>query len=77
MKRIAYTRPDGGVSVIVPVINSYPVKENLSEDEALHRATKDIPSDATNVVVLEDEDFPKDVPQEKWSLRDGKIVVLV
>lgn len=73
MKAIAYTRPDGGIGVIVPVINTYPQKEEITEDQALMRALKDIPSDALNAFVV--DEVPDSSRQSEWRLVDGRIVV--
>lgn len=73
MKKIIYTRPDGGTSVIHPIIGS---KEILSEDQAFERAKKDIPSDASNVHVVEEHHVPKDRSKRHlWGIEDGKIVI--
>jgi hypothetical protein len=54
MKKIIFTRPDGGLSVVHPVINTYPVREEITEDEALERAMSRIPSDAIGVQVVDE-----------------------
>jgi hypothetical protein len=43
MKRIAYTRPDGGVSVVIPANG-----QNID-----YILAKDIPADATNITVID------------------------
>ena len=60
MKRIIYTRPDGGLSVVTPVINTYPVREDITEDQTLERAMVKLPADALNVRVVEAADIPAD-----------------
>ena len=57
MKRILFTRPDGGLSVVTPVINT---RENITEDAALERAVKKLPSDAVNVRVVDASEIPTD-----------------
>ena len=60
MKKIIYTRPDGGLSVVTPVINTYPVREDITENQALDRAMKKLPADALNVRVVDEADIPTD-----------------
>lgn len=45
MKKIIYTRPDGGLSVVHPVINTLPVAEDITEEQALQRAIDKLPLD--------------------------------
>ena len=61
MKKIIYTRSDGGCAVIHPVIGTHPQRENITEDEALQRAwEKDIPADAINPQIVSAEFVPTD-----------------
>lgn len=55
MKRIVYTRSDGGLSIIIPVISQYD-----SEQQAVVRAFKNVPKDATNVRIVESVDLIRD-----------------
>ena len=56
-KRIVYTRPDGGVSVVVPAPNF--VAEFPDETAAIASIrAKDVPVDATNVEVIEQAEIP-------------------
>ena len=73
MKKIIFTRPsDGGVSVIHPVINTHPVRENITEDEALERAKKDIPPDALDVLIVDESEIPADRTfREAWRNVNG------
>jgi len=65
MARIVYTRPDGGLSYIVPVEHS--VEEVLA---------KDVPSDATDVHVVDDSAIPRDFTfHDAWRNDNGRIVV--
>jgi len=48
-KRIIFTRPDGGVSVIIP-----------APDVELARVMQDVPDDATDVAVVTVADIPQD-----------------
>jgi len=74
MKRIVYTRPDGGMSVCIPVV-SLNDPTDFTEDDALQRAMKrDIPPDAANVHVVEVSELPQDRAFRNAWLTDGKTV---
>jgi putative heme iron utilization protein len=84
MKRIIFTRPDGGVTVVTPVINTHtvvdgvvvPVPENISEDEAVTRALARIPADAVNVQVVDESVIPSDRSARRaWRQSGASIVV--
>lgn len=65
MARIVYTRPDGGLSYIVPVGRS--LEEVLAND---------VPSDATDVHVVDDSAIPQDVTfHGAWRSDKGRIFV--
>lgn len=74
MKAIAYTRPDGGISICHPVISKDDPK-GFTEEQALERALKkDIPADATNVQVIEKNAIPNDRTfRDAWA-QNGKAV---
>jgi len=56
-QRIIYTRPDGGVSVVIPAVG-------VATDVLL---AKDVPQDATNVRVVSVDDIPEDRAfREAW-----------
>ena len=59
MKRIIYTRPDGGVSVVNPAPNARLVTE--TEDEFVERIrAKDVPVDASDVQIVEESALTND-----------------
>lgn len=60
MKQIIWTRPDGALCVTTPVINTHPVRESISEDQAVARALAKLPKDAMNVAVVEESAIPTD-----------------
>lgn len=60
MKKIIYTKPDGGLAVVHPVRNTHPQPEKLSDEEIVKRAMKDVPSNATDVKIVEEDVIPKD-----------------
>jgi hypothetical protein len=59
MRKIIYTRPDGGVSVVSPAKN---VDDPLqfSEEDRINRAMLLLPPEATNVQVVDEASLPKD-----------------
>lgn len=73
MKVIAYTRPDGGVSVVVPAPQAKRADE--SEDEFVERIRlKDVPQDAADVVVLDSTELPSRATRNSWRIVNGKVV---
>lgn len=60
MKKIIFTRPDGGLSVVHPVINSYPVREDITEAQAIERAYAKLPQGAINPQIVEVSVLPVD-----------------
>jgi hypothetical protein len=60
MKRIAYTRPDGGVSIVIPA----------SGVDIAHIMAKDVPANASNVTVIEDAPSDRSF-RDAWTF-DGK-----
>jgi hypothetical protein len=75
MKKIIYTRPDGGLSVVHPAPNAK--KEDESEDQFIERLVqKDVPADATNVRVVEAAAIPSDRSfRDAWKDEAGAIAV--
>ena len=63
-KRILFTRPDGGVSIIIP-----------APEITIARALQDVPEDALNVEVVEAESLPQDRTfRAAWKL-EGKACI--
>ena len=59
MRRIVFTRPDGGVSIVHPVRNT--VGETLTTDaEIEHRAWDKLPADAITPRYIEASEIPAD-----------------
>lgn len=75
MKKIIYTRPDGGLSVVHPAPQAR--LEGESEDGFLQRVlAKDVPSDAINVQIVEEEIVPADRTfRNAWEADGSKISV--
>lgn len=74
MKKIIYSRSDGALSIIHPVRNTYPHPEDLTDDEVLARAMKDVPPDALNVHVLDETEIPTDRTfRNAWIYQNNKI----
>lgn len=60
MRKIIYTRPDGGLSVVIPIINTHPVREDITEEEAEQRAWGKLPAEAINPRFVTDAEIPTD-----------------
>lgn len=74
MKKIAYTHPDGGISICHPVISATDPAD-FTEADALARAlAKDIPAGATNVTVVDDIPADRD-SRDGWIISGGAISV--
>ena len=75
MKRIVYTKPDGNLAVVTPVINTFPSPENMTEDEALARALSKLPAGAVNPVVVEEAAIPTDrAYRDAWSVSGNSVI---
>ncbi len=74
MKKIIYTQADGSVAVVTPVINTSPVRENITEDEALHRAWDRLPPDAVDPQVIDESLIPTDRTfRDAWKVIAGGV----
>ncbi len=74
MKRIIYTQADGSVAVVTPVINTHPVRENITEDDALHRAWDRLPPDAVDPQVIDESLIPTDRTfRDAWKVVAGGV----
>ncbi len=74
MRRIIYTRPDGGLSVVRPIINTHPVRENITEAQAEQRAGDRLPPDAINPQYIEESEIPSDRTfRDAWKANGAKI----
>ena len=60
MRKIIYTRQDGGLSVVTPIINTHPTRENVTEAEAEQRAWNKLPKDAINPRFVAVSEIPTD-----------------
>ena len=71
-KRLAYTRPDGGVSVVVP--DPHYIAEFASEAEAIAAIlAKDVPADASDVVEITTADLPGNrLFRDDWRMAGGR-----
>lgn len=74
MQKIVYTRPDGGVSIITPIIMRND-PSGFTEEMALKRALgKDVPKNATNVHVVDADSIPTDrSSRDAWTHTEGRI----
>lgn len=60
MRKIIFTRPDGGLSVVNPVLNTIREVPGFTEADAEQRAWDRLPPDAINPRFVDDADIPTD-----------------
>lgn len=60
MRKIIFTRPDGGVTVVYPVINITEISAGFTEADAEQRAWDKLPVDAINPVFVDESAIPTD-----------------
>jgi hypothetical protein len=74
MRRIIYTQANGGVAIVHPVINTSPVPEEITEEEAVARALAKLPPDAIDPQIIDEADIPADRSfRDAWSRQGGRI----
>lgn len=74
MRRIVYTRPDGGVSVVHPVFNTRGEAKDFTEADAEQRAWDKLPPDAIYPQWVNAEDIPSDRTfRDAWAV-SGKAI---
>lgn len=75
MKKIIYTRPDGGVSIVHPGSNDQ--REGETEDAFLDRVRRNsVPADATNIQTVNDLAIPADRSfRNAWKVNGASIEV--
>jgi hypothetical protein len=71
MRLIIYTRADGGVAVVTPVINTFPVPEQITEAEAEQRAFAMLPPSAINPQFVDPAAIPADRSKRRAWRRNG------
>ncbi len=75
MKKIIYTRPDGGISIVTPVINTRGEPEGFTEEDALSRALAKLPKDAINPQIVEPQVIPADRTfRNAWSHGGDRVI---
>lgn len=81
MKVIIYQRPDGGVSVVYPVINTVGEVDGMDEEKALERALKKLQEQiksgeikALNPLIVDQSSVPTDRTfRNAWCVEGGAI----
>ena len=72
MRRIIFTRPDGGLSVVTPVINTLLEHKNFTDADAEQRAWGKLPADAINPRWADAAEIPLDrVFRDAWEDNGG------
>ncbi len=76
MRKIIYSRPDGGLSVVHPIINSVGEAEGFTEAQAEQRAWDKLPKDAFNPQFVEADVIPANRTfREAW-VHGGDVVTV-
>lgn len=75
MRRIAYTRADGGVSIVSPAFNTLGEVEGFTEADAEQRAWDRLPDDAIDPCWIDEADLPDRTQRYAWRLVNGVVVV--
>lgn len=74
MRTIIYTRLDGGLSVVNPCINTFPIRESITEAQAEQRAWDKLPKDAINPQWIESDKVPTDRTfRNAWKAGSGAV----
>ena len=75
MRKIVFTRPDGGMSVVTPALNTFGEAEGFTEASAEKRAWDKLPKDAINPRWADASEVPTDRSfRNAWG-DSGKVVV--
>lgn len=73
-RRIIYTRPDGGVSIVIPCRNID--ESHLTDDEIYQRAFNKLPKDAINPQMITADKIPQDrTHRNAWEHGGDKIKI--
>ena len=76
MKKIIYTRPDGGISVVTPILELLEERAGFTEAEAEQRAWNKLPVNAINPVFVDAVAIPQDRSQrESWVHGADRVIV--
>ena len=60
MRKIIFTRPDGGISVVTPALNTFGEAKGFTEADAEQRAWDKLPADAINPRWADTGEVPTD-----------------
>lgn len=75
MKRIVYTRPDGGMSVVVPT-GAFIEKFSSEEEAMVAVQDRSVPPEATDVRLVEESEIPADRTfRNAWENKNGSCAV--
>jgi len=78
MKKIVYTQANGVLAIVTPVINTSPVLENITEQQALERAISKLPVDVGSYVLVDEANITTDeTHRNAWVLSEDKTSVVV
>lgn len=76
MRAIIYTTEDGRLHIVRPVINTYPVRESITEAQAEQRSWNKLPANAINPRFIPESAIPTDRSERaKWEAVNGSVRV--
>ena len=76
MRKIIYTRPDGGLSVVHPALNTFGEAEGFTEAQAEQRAWLRLPVDAITPTFVEATAIPADRSKRRAWRQNGATIVV-
>jgi hypothetical protein len=78
MKKIVYTQANGVLAIVTPVINTSPVREDITEQQALERAISKLPPEVTSYVLVDEANITTDdAHRNAWVLSSDQTSVVV
>lgn len=72
MRKIVFTRADGGISIVHPVRNTHPILEQITDAQVERRAWDKLPEDAINPIFVDESTIPSDRTFRNAWTHDGK-----
>lgn len=76
MRKIIYTRPDGGMSFVTPIINTLPTVESITDEQAEQRAWNRLPAYAINPQFVPPTAIPSDRTfRDAWTAMGSSVAV--
>jgi len=78
MKRIVYKGSDDILHIVIPVRNTYPIAEDLTDDQVLQRAISALPPEVVDYSIVDEAAIPTDrANRHAWTFAADKKSVVV